>query len=193
MTTEDGMARLRAAVLALRAPEAVKRAPAPRSSVFGRAVAAVPDDEQAPASTAVLRARARGVETSALLPGTSLALLVGPERGPLPAELRRSAEQLVRAGAVVVALGSELPRDVAADLSRPVTIPLRSDDALAQEWAVLVAGPARRVAFLARQEQTDGVWRWLVTRDAVAVQRAGTAILDRVPFLRLRIPSLEDA
>ena len=35
---------LRQAVLALRAPQAAKRAPAPTSSVFGRALAAVPGD-----------------------------------------------------------------------------------------------------------------------------------------------------
>ena len=49
----------------------------------------------------------------------------------------------------------------------------------------------RRIAFLARREPgSDDLWSWIVTRDAVAVHRAGTAILERVPFLRLRIPVL---
>ena len=41
-----------------------------------------------------------------------------------------------------------------------------------------------------REDGERDQWRWLVTRDAVAVQRAGTAILERVPFLRLRVPVL---
>lgn len=181
--------QLRAAVLALKAPQAAKRAPAPRSSVFGRAAAAVPGDVRQAATDTVLIARVRSVETSALLPGTKLALVVTPEHGPLPAETARSAELLVRSGAVVVALGPELPRAV-SDLSKPLTVPLRADDSLADEWAVIACGPHRRVAFLARRRAGTEVWDWLVTRDPVAVQRAATAILERVPFLRLRVPPL---
>jgi hypothetical protein len=73
-----GSEQLRAAVLALRAPQAAKRAPAPRSSVYGRAAAAVPADVRQAAPAAVLEARLRTVETSALLPGTRLALVVNP-------------------------------------------------------------------------------------------------------------------
>jgi len=91
---------------------------------------------------------------------------------------------------VVVALGPDLPRDVPADRSRPLTLPLRKDDALATEWALLALGPQKRVAFLA-QRAVDG-WDWMITRDRVAVHRAGTAILERVPHLRLRVPALED-
>jgi hypothetical protein len=36
----------------------------------------------------------------------------------------------------------------------------------------------------------EDLWSWLVTRDPVAVHRAGTAILERVPFLGLRVPPL---
>ena len=188
-TAGDPAARLRAAVQALRAPQAAKRAPAPRSSVFGRAAAAVPDDAHPPADRCVLQARMRSVETSALLPGTTLALLVVPS--PIvAAELAASCAQLVRGGATVVLLGPDLPRAV-ADRSRPLTVPLRADDSLSEEWGLIACGPVRRIAFLARREGHDReLWRWLLTRDSVAVQRAGTAILERVPFLRLRVPQL---
>jgi hypothetical protein len=184
----DAGVRLRAAVQKLRAPEVAKRAPAPRSSVFGRAAAAVPDDAHPPASREVLSSRLRSVETSALLPGTTLALLVVPSAA-VAAELSGSCQQLVRGGATVVVLGPGLPREV-ADRSRPLSIPLRADDALSEEWGLLACGPLRRVAFLARREPDRDAWRWLTTRDAVAVHRAGTAILERVPFLRLRVPPL---
>lgn len=185
----DPAVRLRAAVQALRAPESAKRAPAPRSSVFGRAAAAVPDDTHPPADRTVLQARMRSVETSALLPGTTLALLVVPS-ARLAAELAESCIQMVRGGATVVVLGPDLPRLV-SDRSRPLSVPLRGDDSLSEEWGLLACGPVRRVAFLARREpDSHELWRWLVTRDAVAVQRAGTAILERVPFLRLRVPVL---
>jgi hypothetical protein len=188
-TSGESALRLRAAVQALRAPAAAKRAPAPVSSVFGRAAAAVPDDLHLPAERAVLQARLRSVETSALLPGTTLALLVVPSP-VVAAEVAASCAQLVQGGATVVMLGPDLPRAV-SDRSRPLTVPLRTDDSLSSEWALLACGPVRRVAFLARREQDDReLWRWLVTRDSVAVQRAGTAILERVPFLRLRVPAL---
>lgn len=187
MTTD--LDRLRAAVLALKVPHASKRAPAPRSSVFGRAAAAVPADVRRRTSRDALEARFRNVETSALMSGTTLALLVQPDRGPLPPTLQRSLQLMVAAKAVVLALGPEMPRDIPADRSGPLTLPLREDDDLAAEWALLALGPAKRVAFLARREP-DG-WDWMITRDPVAVQRAGTAILERVPHLRLRVPALE--
>ncbi len=183
----DSAVALRAAVQALRAPQAAKRAPAPVSSVYGRAAAAVPDDAHPPAHRSVLEARLRSVETSALLPGTTLALLVVPS-AKMAFDLAASCEQLVKGGATVVVLGPDLPRSV-SDRTRPLTVPLRADDSLAAEWGLLACGPVRRVAFLARRED-DERWRWLVTRDLVAVQRAGTAILERVPFLRLHVPVL---
>lgn len=181
---------LRAAVLKLRAPQVSQRGPTPTSSVFGRAAAAVPADVRPPARREPLRARLRNVETTALMSGTTLALVVQPDPGPLPLPLLRSLELLVSAGAVVVALGPDMPRDVPADRSRPLTVPLRGDDDLAAEWGLLALGPAKRVAFLARRQAEDS-WDWMITRDPVAVQRAGTAILERVPFLRLRVPVLE--
>lgn len=188
----DSAEQLRAAVLALRAPQAAKRAPAPRSSVYGRAAAAVPADVRQPAARGVLEARLRTIETAALLPGTSLALVVSPRRGALPPDTERSCDLLSRAGATVVALGCELPRQV-ADRSRPLTVPLRRGDSLAEEWAVVACGPHRRVAFLARRREDGDVWDWLVTRDPVAVHRAGTALLERVPFLRVRVPALAES
>lgn len=185
----DHAEQLRAAVLALRAPQAAKRAPAPRSSVYGRAAAAVPADVRQPAAGGVLEARVRTVETSALLPGTTMALVVSPRRSELPPDTARSCDLLTAAGAVVVALGADLPRQV-SDRTRPLTVPLRRDDSLADEWAVVACGPQRRVAFLARRRPEGDVWDWLVTRDPVAVHRAGTALLERVPFLRLRVPAL---
>lgn len=189
---EHTAARLRSAVLALRAPAVAKRAPAPTSSVYGRAAAAVPADVRQPAARSALQARFGSVEASALMRGTTLALLVLPDPGPPGAALLRTCDLLVRAGATVLLLGPDMPRDVPPDRSRPLTVPLRRDDALAQEWALVACGPARRVAFLARRVvgEPDQTWSWLVTRDAVAVHRAGTAILERVPFLRLRVPPL---
>ena len=186
---DDSGLRLRAAVQALREPKAAQRAPAPVSSVFGRAAAAVPGDTHPPAGSAVLTARMRSVETSALLPGTTLALLVVPS-ARVAGEMAASCEQLVRGGATVLILGPDLPRRV-TDRSKPLSVPLRVDDSLSQEWGLIACGPVRRVAFLARREEGEReLWRWLLTRDSVAVQRAGTAILERVPFLRLRVPVL---
>jgi hypothetical protein len=182
---------LRAAVLALRAPQAAKRAPAPRSSVYGRAAAAVPGDVRQATSSEVLAARLRTVETSALLPGTAMALVVSPLPGQLPEALGRSADLLARAGSTVVALGPDLPRHV-QDRTRVLSVPLRADDSLKDEWAFVACGPRRRIAFLARRRGPDDVWDWLVTRDPVAVHRAGTALLERVPFLRLRVPPLAE-
>ena len=190
MSTEadEHRAQLRAAVLKLKAPEASKRAPAPTSSVFGRARAAVPDDVRPAATREALGARFRNVETTALMSGTTMMLAVLPDPRTVPPELARSMELLVAANAVVVALGKDLPRQV--DRTRPLTLPLRSDDDLASEWALLALGSAKRVAFLARRN--GELWDWMITRDPVAVQRAGTAILERVPFLRLRVPALKD-
>ena len=184
---------LRQAVLALRAPKAAKRAPAPTSSVFGRAAAAVPADAHPPTSRTTLEGRFRTVETSALLPGTSMALLWLPKvhRGAVPAPLYRSCEMLVTAGAKVVVLGDDIPRQVSAP-DKPLTVPLRADDSLVNEWGLIACGPQRRVAFLARAEpNADDLWSWILTRDSVAVQRAAAAILERVPFLKLRVPPLE--
>lgn len=182
---------LRQAVLALRAPQAAKRAPAPTSSVYGRAAAAVPSDAHPPTSGTALQGRFRSVETSALLPGTSLALIVLPSNvSRVPPALLRSCEILVHAGATVLVLGTDIPRQV-SDASAPLTVPLRADDSLAGEWGLLACGPVRRVAFLARSEPNlDDMWSWMVTRDAIAIHRAGTAILERVPFLKLRVPAL---
>lgn len=185
---DEHRAQLRAALLKLKAPEASKRAPAPTSSVFGRARAAVPADVRPAASRDALNARFRNVETTALMTGTTMLLVVLPDPGPVPAALMRSLELLVAANAVVVALGPELPRQV--DRGGPLTLPLRADDDLASEWALLALGPGKRVAFLARRE--GELWSWMITRDQVAVHRAGTAILERVPFLRLRVPALQD-
>ncbi len=190
-TVEDHAAALRAAVKALKEPAAPQRAPAPTTSVYGRAARAVPADVHPPASREVLRSRFHSVETSALLPGTTMAMLVLPTRTTVPPELLHSMQQLVTGGAVVIILGPDLPRNVPADRGTPLTVPLRSDDSLAQEWALVACGPQRRVAFLARREPGSAdLWSWLTTRDQVAVHRAGTAILERVPFLRLRVPLL---
>ena len=173
-----------------------RRRPTPRSSVFGRAAAAVPQDVQRGASPATVSARSRAVETAALQPGTSLALLVLPDHGPPGLDVRATADLLVARGASVVLLARGIPRTVARRGPGLSLVPLRADDALASEWAVLACGPGRRVAFLARRlddSPSAGVqrWDWLVTRDAIAVQRAGTAILERVSMLGLRVPALD--
>ena len=186
---DESSRHLRAAVLALRAPQAVQRAAAPTSSVFGRAAAAVPLDTHQPATRTQIAGRFRSVETTALLPGTSLALVVLPTPGAPSPALLRTTQLLVDDGATVVLLGPQMPRSVVP--GHPITVPLREDDALQDEEALIACGATRRVAFLARREPgPDDLWSWLITRDSVAVHRAGTAILDRVPFLSLRIPPL---
>jgi len=121
-----------------------------------------------------------------------MALLVLPHPGGPSADLLRSSRLLVGSGATVLMLGPDMPRQV-SDRTAPLTVPLRRDDSLEGEWGLLACGPTRRVAFLARREPgPQDCWQWLVTRDPVAVHRAGTAILERVPFLRLRVPALAD-
>ncbi len=182
-------ARLRAALLALRQPGAAKRAPAPRSSVWSRTSSAVPGEVQQAASRALLAPRVRNAETTALLPGTSLVLLLVPDEGPLPPSLQRSTGLVAGTGCPVVVLGPQLPRDVSRTAGRPVCVPLRRDDPVSGEWALVACSPTRRSAFVARADGGDR-WSWLLTRDAVAVHRAATALLDRVPFLGLRVPGL---
>ena len=182
---------LRAALLKLKTPEAARRGPTPTSSVFGRAAAAVPGDVRPAGSRAALDTRFRNVETTALMSGTTMVLSVLPDKGAIPDAFLRSLALVTAAGGVVVVLGRGLDRDVPDDGSRPRTVPLRADDDLSSEWALLALGPRKRVAFLARRRTAES-WDWMITRDPVAVQRAGTAILERVPFLRLRVPVLED-
>jgi hypothetical protein len=185
---EESSQALRAAVLKLKAPLVSQRAPAPTSSVYGRAAAADPDDVRPSTSREALNARFRNVETTALMSGTTMALIVLPDPGPVPPSLMRSLDLLVQAKATVLVLGPDVPRQV--DRTQVMTLPLRADDDLASEWALLALGPHKRTAFLARRNGEE--WDWILTRDAVAVHRAGTAILERVPFLRLRVPALED-
>ena len=186
--TEDHAVALRAAVLKLKAPQVSKRAPAPTSSVYGRAAAAVPADVRPASTREALATRFRNVETTLLMSGTTMALAVLPDSGEVPPPLLRSLELLVAGGGKVVALGRDTPRVI--EPGGVMTLPLRTDDDLHREWALLALGPRKRVAFLARRRDDD-LWDWMVTRDEVAVQRAGTAILERVPFLRLRVPLLE--
>lgn len=181
---------LRAAVLRLKAPQVSKRAPAPSSSVYGRAAAAVAADVRPPAGRSSLETRFRNVETTALMAGTTMALVVLPDAAVVPVALRDTLELLVKAGASALVLGRDIPRQI--DRTHVVTLPLRADDALKDEWALLALGPRKRVAFLARREDDGDSWSWMLTRDPVAVQRAGTAILERAPFLGLRVPPLED-
>ncbi len=190
-TQEDPTARLRSALQALKPPEVANRSAAPVSSVFVRAAAAVPADAHPPVPRGTVVARMSGVVASALLPGTTVVLVVAPDAAA-QAEAAAHGERLLASGAVVVMLGPDLPRRV-EDRSRVLTVPLRTDDSLSQEWALITCGPARRMAVLAQREpDREDAWSWLSTRDTVAVHRAGTAILERVPFLRLFVPALAD-
>ena len=92
-------------MLALKAPLAAKRAPAPTSSVFGRAAAAVPADVRPRATRAALDSRFRNAETNALMAGTTMALLVLPDPGPLSPPLLKKLTLLVANDAMVVVLG----------------------------------------------------------------------------------------
>lgn len=189
-STEGGLGedtdRLRAAVRALRQPESRKRAPAPTSSVYKRAVAAAPDGVRTGQTREALRGRFRTVETAALMAGTELLLVVLPDEGSPPRDVMDTARTVVAGGGQTVLLGPSTPRQVK---HAPLTVPLRHDDLLASEWAIVACSPIRRVAFLAQCVGPDA-WDSLLTRDPVAVHRAASAILDRVPFLRLRVPPL---
>jgi hypothetical protein len=190
-TQDESTTRLRSALQALKPPEVANRSAAPVSSVFGRAAAAVPSDVHPAVARSTVNARMSGVVASALLPGTTLVLVVAPD--PVAqSEAAAQGERLLASGAVVVMLGPDLARQV-EDRSRVLTIPLRTDDSLSQEWALITCGPARRMAVLAQREaDREDAWCWLSTQDTVAVHRAGTAILERVPFLRLFVPALAD-
>ena len=190
-TQSDAAVRMRAALKALKPREAFSRTAAPVSSVFGRAAAAVPDDAHPPVDRGTVAAKTAGLVTQLLLPGTTLVLMMVPDKRAGD-EARAHGDRLVDKGAVVVLLGPDLPRAV-KDRSKVLTVPLRADDALAAEWGVIACGPARRVALLAHEDaRGSGSWLWLSTRDSVAVHRSGTAVLERVPFLRLFITSLDE-
>lgn len=184
-------ARVRAALPALPSPPALHRAAAPTSSLYAQAAAAVPHDVRPPAGRAELLEEVRRAEAAHLVPGTALALVVLPDPGPASLPLSRALARLVEAGGTAVALGVQLPRDVPPDRSRPLTVPLRRGDALCAEWAVIACGPALRLALLARADDSDGTWSWLLTEDPVAVRSAAVAVLDRLPFLDARVPPLE--
>ena len=188
LPADDHVLRLRAAVQALRAPETAKRAPAPTSSVYGRAAAAVPADTRTSATREQLDSRFRDVQTTLAMPGSSLVLVVLPDRGDPTPVFAQKMQRLVSAGGQVIVLGEDVTRSV--DRSQPITVPLRSGDSLSSEWGLIVCGPTGRVAFLARR-QDDDRWSWLLTRDAIAVHRAATAILERLSFLQVRVPPLD--
>lgn len=190
---QDGAGeRMRAALLAMKSPEAPNRSAAPNSSVYGRAAAAVPKDVHPAVQRSVVAARMSSVVAQALLPGTSLVLVVVPGRQAV-LEALPHCRRLVASGAVAVLLGPDLPRAV-DDRSQVLTVPLRADDSLSTEWGLIACGPARRVALLANDDvSARDSWLWLSTRDSVAVHRAATAILERVPFLHLRVPPLAES
>ncbi|MCW2623165.1 MAG: hypothetical protein JWL64_2767 [Frankiales bacterium] len=178
---------------ALKLPtSAVTRSPTPGSSVYGRAAASVPDAVRGRLSKDALLRRFRTLETSVRLPGTTLLLLVLPDPGPPPAEQLHLAQAVARLGARTVLLGPDLVRSVPEDPRLPVSVALRKDDPLAAEWAMIACGPAKRLAILG-QCTSDGSWTSVLTRDSLAVQRAATAVLERVPFLGLRVPMLDGA
>ena len=62
--------------------------------------------------------------------------------GQVTDELAASCRQLVAGGAVVEVLGPDLPRQV-GDRTRPLRVPLRTDDSLSQEWGLVACGPLR--------------------------------------------------
>ena len=187
----DAGSRMRAALQALKPPEAFSRSAAPVSSVFGRAAAAVPDDAHPAVTRDVVAQRIASLVTQLLLPGTTLVLMVVPDQRAAT-EAAAQGSRLVDRGAVVVVLGPDLPRAV-TDRTRVLTVPLRADDSLSAEWGVIACGPARRAALLAHEDSAgSGSWLWLSTRDGIAVHRAGTAVLERVPFLRLFVTPLEE-
>ncbi|MCW2715176.1 MAG: hypothetical protein JWN88_2223 [Frankiales bacterium] len=187
----DAGERMRAALSALKPPVPFSRSAAPVSSVFGRAAAAVPDDAHPAVGGEVVGQRIESLVTQLLLPGTALVLMVVPHRRAA-AEAVGHGSRLVDRGAVVVVLGPDLPRAV-TDRSKVLTVPLRADDSLSSEWGVIACGPTRRAALLAHEDRLgSGSWLWLSTRDSVAVHRAGTAVLERVPFLHLFITPLSD-
>ncbi len=65
----DAGLRMRAALQALKPPEAFSRSAAPVSSVFGRAAAAVPDDAHPAVTRDVVAQRTTSLVTQLLLPG----------------------------------------------------------------------------------------------------------------------------
>ena len=187
----DAAVRMRAALKALKPRDPFVRTAAPVSSVYGRAAAAVPDDAHPAVARDVVAVKTASLVGQLLLPGTTLVLMVVPNQ-KAAGEAMAHGSRLVDKGAVVVLLGPDLPRAV-SDRSKVLTVPLRADDSLSAEWGLIACGPARRVALLAQEDaEGSGGWLWLSTRDSVAVHRAGTAVLERVPFLQLFVTPLDD-
>lgn len=185
---EEARDSLRAAVLALRSPHHARRAAPPDSSPFARACVTT-DAERG--SRARAESAFRSAETTALLRGTTLAVVLLPYDGDPDDRLSGSLRTMARSGTTVVVLGPGVTRRVAVDGATPHGVPLRRGDVLHDEWALLALGPQRRLAFLARAVPGTAEWDWVLTRDEVAVLRAGTALLERAPHLRLRVPPLD--
>jgi hypothetical protein len=188
---EAAQASLRAAVLALRSPQAAQRSPTPTSSPYRRARATIgfPDIEWASEEALIIRAHT--VETFALQPGTTLAVFLLPGGDAARLSLLRTAEAAASAGVTSVVLGHGLGRFVASSPAQgPSRVPLRPDDPIGHEWAMACCGPGGRAAFLAVEEPSRGEWEWLLTRDPVAAGRATSCLLERAPHLRLRLPPL---
>jgi hypothetical protein len=187
----SAQAELRAAVRALRAPAGHQRAEPPHSSPFARTLAAAGYPATQRASLASLAVRAHAAETATLMPSTELAFFLVPRREEIRAALTRTAMAVAGAGVATVLMGAHVERKVAIERGRPHGVPLRDDDPLATEWAIVAAGPKGRVAFVAREDPEAGDWEWLLTRDPIAVGRAATCLLERTPHLRLRVPALD--
>jgi hypothetical protein len=186
----SAQAELRAAVRALRAPAGHLRAEPPRSSPFARTLAAAGYPATQRASLASLAVRAHAAETATLMPSTELAFFLVPRREEIRAALTRTAVAVAGAGVATVLMGAHVERKVAIERGQPHGVPLRDDDPLAAEWAIVAAGPKGRVAFVAREDPEAGDWEWLFTRDPIAAGRAATCLLERTPHLRLRVPAL---
>ena len=75
-------------------------------------------------------------------------------------------------------------------------IGLAPDDAARDEWDVLVCSPRRRFGFVSLDtcqpfdHEMERTFAWLTTRDSAGIDSAADALLQRVPTLPIRLPTL---
>lgn len=73
---------------------------------------------------------------------------------------------------------------------------LAEDDAVRNEWDVLVCSPRRRFGFVSQDtkrpvdHEMDRTFAWLTSHDEASIGRAAEALLQRVPTLPITVPQL---
>lgn len=137
-----------------------------------------------------LLAASREVERAALTERPSLVLVTFQDKRHLTAPSRDSYAALARRGARVYAFARSLVSDYRPASAALATVALLSRDPLVLEWDIVVLGPHRSLAFVARDLDADTPvagadldrrFSWTRTEDPELVTAAAAALLARVP------------